>query len=374
MTLLVAFGIGALALGAVYLVVLAGARSLTMTQRFVTGTAVEMNGRVFFLPEEFGERELRTVEGLVKEILLNQIALSTIIAVAVMFVLAVIVSWVVAGRALRPITSMTAVAEEIEATDLTRRIDVDGPDDELKAMATTFNGMLDRLDGAFRGQRQFLAETSHDLRTPLATIRTNVDVALADATADVESWRETGAVVARAAERMSSMLDDLLATARMQAGAVEMVEFDLAKVVELVADETAGRASDREVGLSVHAGTASVSGDRRSLTRAVANLVENALEVAPKSSTVELACGLSEEGLPYVSVGDRGPGIDVTVVEGVRSSPGLGLSIVRDIAVAHGGRLVSVDRPDGGALLVVWLPSGGGEPLTETPDPPLERL
>ena len=84
--------------------------------------------------------------GLIKEILLNQIAVSTLIGVGVLFALAVIVGWIVAGRALRPITAITAVAEEIEATDLTRRIEVEGHDDELTAMATTFNGMLDRLD------------------------------------------------------------------------------------------------------------------------------------------------------------------------------------------------------------------------------------
>lgn len=374
MTSLVAFGIGVVALGAVYLVILAGVRSLTVTQRFVTGTAVEMNGRVFFRPEGLGERELRTVEGLIKEILLNQIALSTLIALVVMFVLAVGVGWVVAGRALRPITAMTQVAGEIEATDLTRRIEVDGPDDELKAMATTFNSMLDRLDGAFRGQRQYLAETSHDLRTPLATIRTNIDVALADPGTDLEAWRDTGAVVARAAERMSSMLEDLLATARMEAGTVEMVELDLAGVVDLVAAEAAGRAAERGVELSVYPETAVVSGDRRALARAVANLVENALGVAPPSSVVELACGTTDVGARYVSVGDRGPGVDAAVVEGGRSTAGLGLSIVRDIASAHGGTLRSIARSAGGSLLVIWLPLPGGEPLGEAPDPPLVRL
>jgi signal transduction histidine kinase len=373
MTSVVSFGIGLVALGAVYLVVLSGVRSLTVTQQVVTGTAVQLNGRVFFLPQEFGERELRTVEGLIKEILLNQIAVSTLIAVGVMFALAVIVGWIVAGRALRPITAITAVAEEIEATDLTRRIEVEGHDDELTAMATTFNGMLDRLDGAFRGQRQFLAETSHDLRTPLATIRANVDVALADTDTDVDAWRETGVLVAQAAERMSSMLDDLLAAARMQAGAIEMTDFDLAEIIGAVRTEALAPATERSVEVVTGLDPVLVRGDRRSLTRAVANLVENAMRAAPDGSTVELGCGLIDHSA-YVSVGDRGPGVDPGLVDGKRPTGGLGLSIVRDIATAHGGRLVSHDRPDGGALMVMWLPEAGGDPVGDVPEPPLVRL
>lgn len=373
MTSAVAFGIGVLALGAVYLVVLAGVRSLTVTRQVLTGTGIELNGHVYFVPREIAESELRTWESVIKEILLNQVAISTLVALAVVFVLAVVVGWIVAGRALRPLTAITQVAEDIQANDLTRRLPVDGPDDEVKAMASTFNAMLDRLDEAFRGQRRFLAETSHDLRTPLATIRTNVDVTLADPHADPAAWRETGEVVSRAAARMSDMLDDLLAAARLQVAVAQTTRVDLAEVVGVVTEELSGRAAELSVRLVMRPDPARVDGDRRSLERALANLAENALAAAPSGSAVELFSGrVGDWG--YLAVGDRGPGLDPELVAGGRGSRGLGLGIVRDVAAAHGGTLTVADRTDAGSLLVVWIPMGSTDDSHDIPSPPLDLL
>lgn len=357
MTSAVAFGIGGLALLAVYLIVLSGVRSLTMTRRLLTGTVVEVNGRSRFVVEGLEEVDLPTVEGIVKELILNQIAVSAFVVLILLFGISVLVGWIVAGRALRPLKSMTQVAEEIEATDLTRRIDIDGPEDEMTTMARTFNHMLDRLDAAFKGQRRFLAETSHDLRTPLATIRSNVDVTLADPEAGVQAWRETGEIVSRSAERMSGMLDDLLAAARYEAGREQMTAVDLPELARAVAEDLAGPAAELGVQITVNGQAPPVRGDRDLLHRALGNLISNALRFAPQGSKVDLELGQEGEWAT-VSVSDRGPGVDPAIVSGELQTAGLGLSIVRDVAERHGGSLTSSDRNGVGALVVLSLPLG----------------
>ncbi len=328
-----------------------------MRRRLLTGTVVEVNGRPRFVVEGLEEVDLPTVEGIVKELILNQIAVSALLVLILLFAISVLVGWIVAGRALRPLKSMTQVAEEIEATDLTRRIDIDGPEDEMTTMARTFNHMLDRLDAAFKGQRRFLAETSHDLRTPLATIRSNVDVTLADPGADVEAWRETGEIVSRSAERMSGMLDDLLAAARHEVGREQMITVDLSALARAVAEELAGPAGETGVEIVVGGLAPPVRGDRELLHRALGNLVSNALRFAPRGSQIGLELG--EDGKhATVSVSDRGPGVDPAIVSGERLTAGLGLSIVRDVAERHGGSLASSRRRGGGAHVVLTLPAG----------------
>ena len=126
-------------------------------------------------------------------------------ALGMLFVGSLGVGWFAAGIVLRPIERITRVAREIQATDLSRRINLRGPNDELRRLADTFDAMLARLDAAFESQRRFIQEASHELRNPLAVIRTNVEVAMADPDASKKSSRELGAVVGRTAERMSTL-------------------------------------------------------------------------------------------------------------------------------------------------------------------------
>lgn len=365
----VVFGIGGLALGVVYLSVLDTVRGLTMTRQVVTGGhTVEVNGTTLLFPQ-VEEQQIRTLESLVREFILNQVAGITLIVVAALFVLSLVVGWFVAGRALRPLTRITAVAQEIEATDLTRRIGLAGPPDELTRMAGTFDAMLDRLDRAFRSQRELLAKTSHDLRTPLAVIRSNVEVALDDPSATVDDWRETGALVSRASDQMGRMVEELLAVARLEVGEVVMVELDLADVARAVAEDWEARTIAAGVAVEVDAGTARIEGDRATLDRAVGNLVENALRMSPRDTSLHVGTGVIE-GWAYFAVADRGPGIDPDVVEGAADGRGLGLPIVREVARLHHGRLASDDRIDGGAVLVLWIPTGVGS----STNPPIEAL
>ena len=360
MTSAVAFGIGGLGLLAVYLIVLSGVRSLTMRRRLLTGTVVEVNGSPRFVVEGLEEVDLPTVEGIVKEVILNQIAVTALVVLVVLFVISVLVGWIVAGRALRPLKSMTQVAEEIQATDLTRRIDIDGPDDEMKTMARTFNGMLDRLDAAFRSQRRFLAETSHDLRTPLATIRSNVEVTMSDPAADLDAWRETGDIVSRSAERMSGMLDELLAAARHEVEQEQMVSLDLASLAGTVAEDFAATAAEREVEIVVSGAAPLVRGDRALLERALGNLVGNALVVAPPGSRIDISLEVAD-GSVSIAVSDQGPGIDPDLVTGERTTSGLGLSIVRDVMARHGGSVSAVPGNAAGATVVLMIPAEEAE-------------
>jgi signal transduction histidine kinase len=218
------------------------------------------------------------------------------------------VGWVVAGRVLRPIGRITSVARDIQATDLSRRIELPGPDDELKQLGDTFDAMLARLDAAFAAQRQFVADASHELRNPLAIIRTNVDVALADPRADPEDLRHTIVVVKRASDRMARLVDDLLALARRQEPILEHEPVDLGAAVAEASDDFVVPAAARNIVLdrAIAPGVV-VTGDRDALKRAVANLLENAVRLAPEGSRIRLATG-SEGDQAWIAVADEGPG------------------------------------------------------------------
>jgi signal transduction histidine kinase len=301
-------------------------------------------------------------------------------ALGVLFVASLGVGWVIAGRVLAPIGRITAVARDIQATDLSRRIRLRGPDDELKQLADTFDAMLARIDAAFAAQQQFIADASHELRNPLAIIRTNVDVALADPDADPEDLRHAIDVVRRASDRMARLVDDLLALARRQAPALDDELVDLASAVADASEEFVVPAEARGITLdrAIAPGVV-VRGDRDALKRAVANLLENAVRLAPAGSRVRLASG-SEAGRAWIAVNDEGPGIrpeDQPRVfdrfwraDKARSradgGTGLGLAIVRQIAESHGGQIRLHSKPGVGSTFVIWLPiaSSADRPAT----------
>lgn len=296
------------------------------------------------------------VEQAITQRALDLLADYSVAALVVLFLLSLIVGWVIAGRALRPVTQMTAVARDIQASDLSRRISYAGPEDEMSRLAGTFDEMLERLDGAFHAQRRFLADTSHDLRTPLAVIRSNIDVLAADPDATLLEWQEAGGIVQRNAERMAVMIDDLLAAARLEVRAAAMVTVDLADLVTETSVELGPRAAEIGVSLEARAQPGRIEGVPHSLRRAVANLVDNALKAAPANTSVLLGSGTTGDWA-WVKVTDAGEGIDPAAVE-TPGRKGLGLSIVREIAEAHGGRLVAHRGAKGGTAMVIWLPTG----------------
>jgi signal transduction histidine kinase len=295
-------------------------------------------------------------------------------ALGVLFVASLGVGWLVAGRVLAPIARITRVANEIQASELSRRIELPGADDELKRLADTFDSMLERLDAAFAAQRRFVADASHELRTPLAIIRTNLDVALAPGATE-EDRRRGAEAIQRAIGRMARLTDDLLALARLETPHVRREQVDLGAVLADAAEDYEAAAAARSLRLEREAGPrALVAGDRDVLKRAVANLLDNAVRLAPEGSRVQLRVGI-DDGWAWLAVADEGPGIapadqqriferfaraDTSRSRGRgRGGSGLGLAIVREIASAHGGGVRLDSQPGSGSTFALWLPRAG---------------
>ncbi|HEY6748545.1 MAG TPA: HAMP domain-containing sensor histidine kinase [Mycobacteriales bacterium] len=307
-----------------------------------------------------------------------------------LFAGSLVIGWWLSGRALRPVSRITATAREISATDLSRRIRLSGPDDELRRLADTVDGMLARLDDAFAAQRRLVDDASHELRNPLAIIQTNVDAVLARDDVTPAERRHAATVVGRAAARMSRLVEDLLASARRDAPAFQEADVELAEVVGEASEEFRLLAGERHLTLRrrVEPGTV-VSGDRDALRRALANLVGNAVELAPEFTEVLVAAG-REGGWCWMAVRDAGPGIGPgeqarvfdRFWQGQRGRrpghAGLGLAIVRQIAESHGGAVALHSTPGVGSTFVVWLPSrartGGEDELSPPAGDPLPRL
>ncbi|MBU2669068.1 HAMP domain-containing histidine kinase [Actinoplanes bogorensis] len=306
----------------------------------------------------------------------------SLIALGVLFVASLGIGWVLSGRALRPVGAITRAAREIQATDLSRRIKLNGPPDELRDLADTIDSMLDRLDHAFRAQRQLIDDASHELRSPLAIIRTNLDASLNAEEATPEERSRAVAVVDRATTRMSRLVEDLLATARRDADATVDADVDLSVVAREAGEESFVTPRALTLRYETAAGLHLI-GDADALRRAVGNLLSNALRLAPADSTVTVATGQVGSWL-WLAVADEGPGIapdDLARVfdrfwRGENAEPpggrrerrtGLGLAIVRQIVESHGGRVAAFSAPGNGSTFVLWLPSAD---RTDAEQPP----
>ncbi|MGH8915536.1 MAG: sensor histidine kinase, partial [Acidimicrobiia bacterium] len=327
----IVFGLGGALLGLVYLALRRYLRAQTMTQFVWTGRPVFQDGVQIGVVPSLEAHEIRMIESVYNEIVLNEVARFTIFALIALFLLSLIVGWVMSGRVLKPVGEITEVARDIQASDLSRRIVLEGPEDEMTRLASTFNGMLERLDQAFSSQRRFLADTSHDLRTPLAVIRSNVEVVADDETARVEDWQEVGSIVRRNVEKMAEMIDGLLATARFQTGKAHAVAVNLAGLVESKAAELETLVAEKGIVFETATTPAVVEGVVVSLDRAFTNLLDNAIGVSTPGSTIRIGAGVID-GWAWMAVGDQGPGLPEEP-EGGRV--GLGLSIVEQIALAH---------------------------------------
>jgi signal transduction histidine kinase len=269
-------------------------------------------------------------------------------------------AWWWAGRAVVPIRRIATVADEIQATSLDRRIGLLDAPAEVQALAASFDRMLDRLATATQVQRRLIEDASHQLRTPLAVLATNADVALADPDASTEDLREAVVATRDTVVRLRSIVDDLLAAARADHHAAASVENDLARIARDACATYADLAHAREVNVVVTAPDRCPAGiDGPPVARAVMSLVENAIRHTPADSRVDVEVGVdgtTDEPGCFVAVTDQGPGIDPAdrdhIFERYWTSTGsggeglgIGLSIVKQVAEAHGG--VDVESPVG---------------------------
>jgi heavy metal sensor kinase len=361
----VLFGLAALVIGAIYLILWI---SLREPMTILNGSVMDhLTGRSFSVDIVTA----REFERLVHQQTLDRLRTFSFEALIVLFFASLVVGWVIAGRVLAPIGRITGVAREIQATDLSRRIRLQGPNDELKQLADTFDAMLARIDAAFAAQQQFLADASHELRNPLAIIRTNADLALSDKDPDVDELRHAVVVVKRASDRMARLVDDLLALARRESPTFAIEQVDLGRAVTEASEEFMAPAEARGIVLDrAIAPGVTVMGDGDALKRAVANLLENAVRLSPANSRIRLAVG-SERSLAWVAVSDEGPGIapdDQPKVfdrfwradkgrSRADGGTGLGLSIVRQIAQMHGGDVQLQSKLGVGSTFTIWLPA-----------------
>ena len=285
-----------------------------------------------------------------------------------------VLGWYIAGRVLRPLRSITSTARTISAGSLHQRLALTGPDDEFKALGDTLDDLLARLEGSFESQRRFVANASHELKTPLTVERTLLQVALADPDASAEKLRATCEEVLATGIEHEQLLESLLTLASSERGLERREPLDLS----LIAGEAIAAAQPalERRGLELEAGLhlAQTSGDAALVERLAVNLIDNAVEHNVTGGRVEVTTALTAAGDATLTVTNTGPVVPPGEVArllepfqrlaGVRAAEpnghhGLGLSIVRAIAAAHDATLDVQPLPGGGLTVTVRFRASG---------------
>ncbi|GAB4577312.1 MAG: HAMP domain-containing sensor histidine kinase [Anaerolineales bacterium] len=300
------------------------------------------------------------------ELVLGRLRLVYTVGTASILVFALLGGWIVGRFGLRPVARITEAARDVaRAEDLSRRVAYAGPADEVGLLATTFNEMLERLQTLFEGQRRFLAEAAHELRTPLASMLGNVDL-LSRFGDDPARRTETLSALQRTGQLVARLLDDLLLLAQAEAGwHLELRPLDLDDVVIEVYEE-ARQSAETSIRLT-RCESIQVLGDPDRLRQVFANLIGNAMKQSPPGSAVTLDLW-RQDRFACVQVSDNGPGIPERALQHIfdpffrdpaqarKPGSGLGLSIVRWIVQEHGGEMSVESQPGQGATFTIKLP------------------
>jgi|HubBroStandDraft_6_1064221.scaffolds.fasta_scaffold03291_2 signal transduction histidine kinase len=311
-------------------------------------------------PTTFDARIAEAIRAQLRADALHRLLIEYVVALGAMTMVSVAAGWLLAGRALRPLRDITATARRVSGENLGERISLEGPADELKQLADTFDGMLGRLDSAFGSQRHFVANASHELRTPLAIMRTEVDVSLADPDATVDELRRMGDAVRETVDRCERLIEGLLMLARSEAATGREEPADLAALAADCVTDLRARAREADVEVRDDLEPAWTRGEPALLERMIANLVDNGIRHNRPGGFLTVTTR-SSGGRVLVTVANGGPRIDAAdadkLTEPFRRLDrggggfGLGLSIVRSVVVAHGGTL-EIEAPEAGGLVV----------------------
>jgi len=292
-------------------------------------------------------------------------------ALGVMTVVSGGVGWLLAGRVLRPVSSITAAARRASEQHLGERLALTGPHDELRELADTFDQMLERLDAAFASQRRFVADASHELRTPLTVMRTAIEVTMAKPARTPEQLEVMAAKVARSAAQAEALIEALLTLAASEQAQAGPELVDLATAAEDAAEAAAARARDLDLRVDTGLVAAPACGNRLLLERMVGNLVDNAVRHNIPGGWVSINTGTGEQRA-WFEIANSGPVIPEELVPSLfepfrrveertstRDGAGLGLAIVRSIGTAHGASVEAHSLPAGGLRIMVTLPAAG---------------
>ncbi len=365
---LVVFSVGTLVVGGLYLWQVNSIDEPTINvQEFsiVDSRGQQFDGSVV-VPSEIERVALVLIEQRAYRDALATLRSASFAALAVLFIVSFATGYILSGWTLRPVKRITQVANEISASDLSQRIGLVGPNDELKGVADTFDQMLDRLQRAFEDQRRFVSEASHELRNPLAVAQANLELALSGPEDEMRAGVE---IAHRATGRVGQLVDGLLSQARQGVTEPRLERFEVGDLVAEVAKDFTAEASERGLIItSVSSEEPSkVLGDPSALRQVVANLVANAVKFAPNDTEIRLSTNNSADAQAVViSVADDGPGIasedQGSVFEpfwqGDRGNPGagLGLNIVRQLVERLGGTVGVSSQLGKGSTFVVRLP------------------
>ena len=338
-----------------------------------------------FRPGTHNARLIHAVEYNIINGTLHRLLFEYLAALLVSTAIAVVTGWLLAGRALAPLRKITATARRVSGENLGERIALQGPSDELKELANTFDRMLERLDGAFASQRHFVANSSHEMRTPLAIMRTEIDVALADPDASIEELRAMGEAVRDTVDRCESLIASLLVLARSEATTGHEEPLDLAQLIGDCITDLSARAQEAAIEIRTDLQEAWIDGDPSLIERMVANLIDNGIRHNEHGGWLSVTTETRDRRV-LMRVANGGeqipPEAAAELAEPFRRLSrsaqgfGLGLSIVQAIASAHRGDAVLDPRSEGGLEVTVALPVRAGQAtrLRSTGSVPVIRL
>lgn len=317
------------------------------------------------LPGGPDPRVVAAVEKAQASAALHQLLVDSGIALAIMALFSIWLGWIIAGRALRPLRTITNAAREISASSLHRRLALTGPEDELKQLGATFDSLLARLEASFEAQRQFVAHASHELRTPLTLARTLLEVAIKSPNADAAKLRIACEKAIQVGEKQERLIEALLTLSRSQRGLEHHEPIDLAAI----AAATTAEAEDTDITFETSFKAAHTSGDLRLVERLIANLIGNAVRHNIPGGHVYVETD-QHDGRAVINVANSGPIVPSDEIarlfqpfqRGANSRSdandglGLGLSIVEAVATAHNAILTATANDDGGLRISVSFP------------------
>ncbi|WP_442790513.1 sensor histidine kinase [Nonomuraea sp. NBC_01738] len=331
---------------------------------------LNMNG-VNAIDAAIAQSQWRAAQRATVQTIRDALLQSSMLALVGIGIFALIVGYFVADRTLRPVSKMTATARKLsEGTLAHQRIDLQGPDDELKELADTFDAMLARLNVAFDTQRRFVANASHELRTPLTINRTVLEIALSDPAAS-EDLKTLGRTLLEVNARNEKLIEGLLLLARSERELAVRKPLDIKDVAETAVETVLPFAEEAGVSVVTELNPGATVGDPVLLERSVSNLLENAIKYnIPENGKVWIRTGMVDGALvvQVANTGQHVPAYEVNSlfepfrrlhadrVDSAKGS-GLGLSIVRAVVQAHGGNVTAVPRDGGGLVVTIRLPS-----------------